>query len=435
MLQCTKILVPNNDQNDFRMIESSIPAAEERRLEKLIPDFFACGKYGIRIAVACGSDRVWSAEEFAQVLKQCAVNGRKDSIHSWKTGGENTVCVANIYATTDDKTGSDLDGVMGAFHGSLMDIFKGLLDKATDTISESNYKIQTACTQLNNLRMVPSLRSTTDMFAKDISASLSSDNVLSGFPTVMILIFLPEFAFDAFLDQKSFFFKQIEYVLLFESEDRRKRKEAELRAFRLSQELEAVRSELEDTKRQLLAEKSEPKRRELEALVAEKERKIAELQAALLDAKQENDLLKSSLVAEQNKNAELEGRLASEVNKNKALETVLTRVFCYELDLRPVILNENWDSNETEIEEKIKSNPGYGKFVGVRTNKEAVRDFAASDNKTNPSIQDSDLADQLTIVDPGDVVQVVQSPNKTTDTVGFIEKDDRQSRKEDGRER
>lgn len=435
MLQCTKILVPNNDQNDFRLVEAPVAPVGGRRLDKLIPEFFSCGKYGIRIAVACGLDYVWSAEEFAQTLKRCAVNGRKDSVHSWRIGNPDTVCVANIYATTEDNSGTEVDAVMGAFHGSLRNICKGIMEKASDMTSKAKDKMQTACTQLKNLEECPILRSTTHTFAKSISQSFSSDDVIRGFPTVMILIFLPEFAFEAFLNQNSYYFKQIEYVLLFESENRRKREEAEARASRLSQELETVKSELADTQRQLLAERSESKRRELEDLLVEKERKIAELQESLTSARCEIEHLESNLAAEQNKTAELKTRLASEVTKNKALETALSKYFSYSIDLRALTQNDIWYSNEAEKKETAMMNPEYSKYAGPLASQDSSRITVISDKETNPAIQDRDLTAQTVIVNLEKSVQVFKSPDRTTNAGALIDKDERQNGKEEERER
>lgn len=451
MLQCTKILAPNLDQNDFRLVDAPVPPVGGRRLDKLIPEFFLCGKYGIRIAVTCGLDYVWSAEEFAQTLKRCAANGRKDSVYSWSIGNSDTVYVANIYATTEDNSGTEVDAVMGAFHGSLRNICESIMEKATDMTSKAKDKIQTACTQLKNLEESPILCSM-PQFAKSISQSFSSVDVMRGFPTVMILIFLPEFAFDAFLNQKSYYFKQIEYVLLFESENRRKREEAEARASRLSQELETVKSELADTKRQLLAEKSESKRKELVALLVEKERKIAELQESLTKARCEIERLESILAAEQSKTTELKTRLAAEVIKNKELETALSKereikqrtllipsqfpsCFSYSIDLRALTQNDNWYSNEAEKKETAMMNPEYSKYAGPLTSQEGSRITVISDKETNPAIQDRDLTPQTVIVNLEKSVQVFKSPDRRTNADALIDIDERRNGKEEERER
>lgn len=215
MAICINKLIPR--PNSFKLEEQTDFSAQDTDLTKLLSEFLARGdRGGIHIAVVCGSCNVWTSGQLAQFLKEKNPFGK--SIIAFDKNEPVIVHAAMICATAD-KIEKDTNQLMGPFFSDIKDVLY-LLYKKLEANDDNDQYIEAAKDKMSDvfgvlmyLSRSPEVNLASEDIAKSITELLSDNAVMNGFPTVKLLIFLPEEAFEKFNDDRFFFFNQIECVL------------------------------------------------------------------------------------------------------------------------------------------------------------------------------------------------------------------------------
>lgn len=215
MAICINKLIPH--PNSFKLEEQTDFSAKDTDLTMLLSEFLARGdRGGIHIAVVCGSCNIWTSEQLAQFLKE--KNPFEKSIIAFDKNEPVIVHAAMICATTD-KIEKDTNQLMGPFFSDIKDVLY-LLYKKLEANDDNGQYIEAAKDKMSDvfgilmyLSRFPEVNLASEDIAQSITELLSDNAVKNGFPTVKLLIFLPEEAFEKFNDDRFFFFNQIECVL------------------------------------------------------------------------------------------------------------------------------------------------------------------------------------------------------------------------------
>lgn len=365
MLQCTKILIPCMDEKLFHLEQATEIPKNKRKLDELIPDFFSSRKFGIRIAVVCGCDVIWSAEKFSKTLKECAGEW-KDQIVNWDSNQSQSVCVTNICASTADENGMDKESVMGAFFGAISTICSNINemlidDKDNGDVARAKTCVTKACSHMEIIAKCPQLINN-NVFAEEITSQFGDrDNhdVRNGFPTVMILVFLPESVFEMFEDQTNNFFKQIEYVLHYEDLELQKLQKEYTQA---CAEIERLKAELEEAKKT-----RDTRIAELEARLKMAEELCEKLRAEVCAVgvlKNENTVLKKENSILQDEKSVLNEALIFEKKKNAIFRQLHSSSCSVWFDIRYERSHHYFQKDEVEMDVNTMENPEYSHFLG-----------------------------------------------------------------------
>lgn len=212
---CEKLLVSSTDPQSFCLIENKDYPHYDTTLDKIIPDFFKNPELSAHIAVVCGGNEVWSAEEFRNALVAARQN---EDVTSFSIE-------VPLESITDKTTYSSLinndDGSPEELSGNSMvrvgEILEAIGDKLNSSSSAVQKALNKAVARLESMgedwKDVASHIAFDERRAKSITELLDGLRKSNSFPSVMILIYLPVDAFNFFNDTNHNFPKQIEYVL------------------------------------------------------------------------------------------------------------------------------------------------------------------------------------------------------------------------------
>lgn len=218
MQRCVEMLVPDPDEKSLRLVSKQPPEDGNTDLKLLLSDFLRNPKRGIHIAVVCGMDNPWSLNDFAENLRQKA--GRPVIAYDKESPPESVVA-ACICAAVENKQGVQAKALLRyCLEGieAVLSSIKGHTKPNNgneDDVKAAHEMISNVERLFQVLAPMISTFMTNEMIPLQIQNNLSSDEVMNGFPTVKLLVFLPEVAYEEFEKQDFYFFRQIEYVLHF----------------------------------------------------------------------------------------------------------------------------------------------------------------------------------------------------------------------------
>lgn len=218
MQRCVEMLVPDPDEKSLRLVSKQPPEDKNADLKLLLSDFLINPKRGIHIAVVCGMDNPWSLDDFAEILREKA--GRTVISYDKESPPESVVA-ACICAAVEKKYSVQAKALLRYFFESIEAVLSSI-KTCTKPNNGNEDDVKAAHEMISNVErlfkvLAPMISTfmTNEMIPLQIQNNLSSDEVMNGFPTVKLLVFLPETAYEEFEQQDYFFFRQIEYVLHF----------------------------------------------------------------------------------------------------------------------------------------------------------------------------------------------------------------------------
>lgn len=281
MRQCVEMLVPDLDEESFRLVRKQ-PEGDGINLKELLLDFLNDFSPGVHIAVACGAEETWTVNDFAKIL----VEYRPESLVNQQVVPFDNefplreVIVYCICAAVIKKNDGRSGGGVEFFLDNVSKVLKSISERVDaqgggdEDVKAAKDAIRRASEEIAELAARVSVRMRSKSRMEEIQADLSNDNVKNGFPIVKIVVFLPEDAFGGFAEEEYYFFSQIERVLHF-TEFTPEMIKALMDQIR---ELEEQKKELEENN-QLQVKDLEARIRTLEAQIRTLEGQIGELRA------------------------------------------------------------------------------------------------------------------------------------------------------------